>query len=267
MSASRRHEAWVEGVGFWAPRLPGWPAAREAFRGAAKVQAEAVRRPTPVLLAPTERRRAPDSVAVALEVAAQACRAADCEPKRLRSVFASMHGDAAITEYTCTTLATTPLQISPTKFHNSVHNAAAGYWTIGTGCMAPYSALGADLRTFAAGLLEALVQVASEQEPSLYVAYDIEVPGPMAMVSPSIGLLGMGVVLAPFESYRSCFRIVWATVERSAATPVASDSARELAGNAMAAGLPLFEAFASDSDSVVILDLSPDLSLQIHVDP
>ena len=40
-------------------------------------------------------------------------------------MFTSTHGDLAITDYMCQTLATAPSEISPTKFHNSVHNAAA----------------------------------------------------------------------------------------------------------------------------------------------
>ena len=76
-------------------------------------------------------------VAVALEVALAACRAADRDPATLPSVFASTHGDLAITDYMCETLATDPTAVSPTKFHNSVHNAAAGYWTIGAGCVRP----------------------------------------------------------------------------------------------------------------------------------
>ena len=53
-----------------------------------------------------------------------------------------------------------PHTISPTRFHNSVHNAAAGYWTIGAGCMQATTALSAYDATFAEGLLEALAQLA-----------------------------------------------------------------------------------------------------------
>src|SRR3546814_16767116 len=61
--------------------------------------------------------------------------AAGRDPASLPSVFASTHGDLPIMDYMCATLASEPRTISPTKFHNSVHNAAAGYWTIGSGCM------------------------------------------------------------------------------------------------------------------------------------
>ncbi len=269
MNAAARKEAWVEGIGFWAPRLPGWPIAREVFRRAATAPVDAAPRPAPALLAPTERRRAPDSVAVALEVAMQACQAAARDPRTLPSVFASTHGDLAITDYTCATLAAAPAQMSPTKFHNSVHNAAAGYWSIGTGSTAPYTALAADSRTFAQGLFETLVQVESEREPALFVAYDIEARGPLALVSPSTGLLGLSLVLSPVATGRSRLRLGWDIGGACEITPRRCDEEAAPAGNAMAPGLPLFEALAKaeESASIVVLSLGRDLTLQLRIAP
>jgi len=267
VNAAARREAWVEGIGFWAPRLAGWPIAREVFRGAATAPVDAAPRPAPALLAPTERRRAPDSVAVALEVAMQACQAAARDPRTLPSVFASTHGDLAITDYTCSTLAAAPTQLSPTKFHNSVHNAAAGYWSIGAGSTAPYTALAADSRTFAQGLLETLVQVESEREPALLVAYDIEARGPVALVSPSTGLLGLSLVLSPVATGRSRLRLVWDIGGAADITPRRCNEAAIPAGNAMASGLPLFEALAEESASIVVLSLGRDLTLQLRIAP
>ena len=34
-------------------------------------------------------------------------------------------------------LAADPRELSPTRFHNSVHNAPAGYWTVAAHCHAP----------------------------------------------------------------------------------------------------------------------------------
>ena len=117
--------ASIEGIGFWADGLPSWPAARAFATGGAPAGTAAAR-PAPRLLAPNERRRAPDTVALALEVALAACTDAGRDPAMLPSVFASTHGDLGITDYMCATMAGDPRAISPTKFHNSVHNAAAG---------------------------------------------------------------------------------------------------------------------------------------------
>ena len=126
----------IAGIGFWGDGLPDWAAAR-AFVREGSLPADAPRRPSPQLLAPNERRRAPETVAVALDVALAACHAAGVDPATLPSVFAATHGELSITDYMGTTLGHDPLAMSPTKFHNSVHNAAAGYWTIGAGCHAP----------------------------------------------------------------------------------------------------------------------------------
>ena len=153
-------------------------------------------RPQPAILPPNERRRAPDTVAVALQVAQAACANAGRDPAQLPMVFASTYGDLAITDYMCSTLAKAPTTLSPTRFHNSVHNAAAGYWSIATGCHQPYCALGAGRYTFAAGLFAAALQVCADQTDVLFVAYDIDAHGPLARVAHSQGILGVALVLS-----------------------------------------------------------------------
>ena len=235
--------AGIAGIGFWARGLPSWQAAC-AYLADGTLAADAPTRPAPQLLAPNERRRAPETVAVALEVALAACTDAGRDPATLASVFASTHGDLNITDYMCETLAGEPRSISPTRFHNSVHNAAAGYWTIGAGARVPATAISAYDATFAQGLLEALAQLATGTEAVLLVAYDGQATGPVARVSRSHGLLGAALLLVrdPLPGMpRLQLRL-----EQRAATPASADGpmSRLLAGNAMAPMLPLFEALA-----------------------
>jgi hypothetical protein len=241
--------ATIDGIGFWAPGLPSWAAARN-FVASGQAVDDAPSRPSPQLLAPNERRRAPESVAVALEVALAACHAAQRDPASLPSVFASMHGDLAITDYMCTTLVADPSSVSPTKFHNSVHNAAAGYWTIGAGCVQPTTAVSSFEATFAHGLLEALVQLHAGAPAVLLVAYDAPSAGPLANVSPSEGLLGGALVLStampPARSQRHG-RLRCTLVDADAPAPQ-GPLARRAGRNAMAPMLPLFQALASGDD-------------------
>ncbi len=256
---------YVEGIAFWAPSLPGWDVARAAFRGEGEAVDPPVKRPSPDLLAPAERRRAPDSVALALEVAAAATKDAGRDPKTLASIFTSAHGDLSVNDYMCSTLATTPTAISPTRFHNSVHNAAAGYWTIGTGCRAASTALTAFDRSFAAGLLEAATQCAADGEAVLLVAFDVQAVGALTSVTASDGLLAGALVLAPVRGPRS--RTGFAlTLARGATTRVAlrSPAARALAGNAMADALPLFEALAATAMPALSLPLSDSLAIRLE---
>ena len=191
-------------------------------------------------------------------------------PARIRSelpsVFASTHGDLAISDYMSETLASTPTLVSPIRFHNSVHNAAAGYWTIGTGCDEPYTALTAYEDTFGEGLLEALTQAACGDRAVLLVAYDIEARGPLATMVSSRGILGAGLVVSPHAQEGSLARVRWRT-RRGGEITVALDCNAELvAGNAMATCLPFFEALARSERRTLCVGLSPALSLEMDID-
>lgn len=243
------HALSIDGIGFWASGLPGWDAARQ-FLADGTLDASAPRRPAPDLLAPNERRRAPDTVALALAVAQAACAAAAADPRTLASVFSSTHGDLAITDYMCSTLASDPRSISPTRFHNSVHNAAAGYWSIGTGCMAPTTAISAYDASFAQGLIEAAAQLVAGEPQLLLVAYDAESSGPLAAVSATTGLLAGALVLRlarPDDPARLTLAL------EAGEVPAASGAlARQLAGNAMAPMLPLFECLAAGAGECLL---------------
>lgn len=259
-----RQRFFIEGAAFWAPGLPGWDIARAAFRGEGSVVEPPAQRPAPAILAPAERRRAPDTVALALEVAAAAVNQAGQDAATLPSIFTSAHGDLAVNDYMCRTLAEQPTLISPTKFHNSVHNAAAGYWTIATGCRQASTALTAFDASFAAGLFEAAAQCAADARPVLLVAFDVDAVGPLATVTRSSGLLACAVVLAPKPSLRTFAAFDWQLAPAAvSAASLRSAAARALAGNAMADALPFFEALATGDAAALELPLSPSLSLRL----
>ena len=260
--------ATVEGIGFWTNGLPSWQAARAYANGGALV-ADAPARPSPQLLAPNERRRAPEPVAVALETSLAACAQAGRDPAALPSVFVSARGDLAITDYMCTTLATDPRGLSPTRFHNSVHNAAAGYWTIGAGVMQPATALCAGEASFAQGLIEALVQLASGADAVLLAAYDCAAVGPLVQVVPSEGLLGGALVLS--RHARADAPILEAVLGEAPATNAAPGPlSQHAARNGMAPMLPVFDALARNgvrgtSDAAILpAGAGRTLTVRIH---
>ena len=259
-------DAAIDGIALWAPTLPGWDAAFAAFRGEGAEADPPARRPAPELLPAAERRRAPDTVALALEVATHAVARSGWHAEDLLSVFTSAHGDLGVSDYLCRTLNATPRLISPTKFHNSVHNAGSGYWGIATGCLQASTAVSGFETSFAAGLLEALTQCATEARPVLLVGCDIEACGPLASTNDSRGLLAVALVIAPRPSRRTQARLVWALAPGSSApTPAHSAAAAALSANAMADALPLFEALARGDTAPVMLTLSAELSLQLRL--
>jgi Beta-ketoacyl synthase, N-terminal domain len=261
---SAEHAVFIEGAALWSRQAPGWGAWCAAVRGEPPAPAL---KPNPGRLSANERRRASDSVLLAVEVAEQAVRASGREASRLASVFTSAHGDLPITDALCTQLATAPLQLSPTRFHHSVHNAASGYWAIASGCRAPSTALSAHTHSFAAGLLEALLHCACEGEPVLLVGYDTEALGLLADVNGSRGLLGVALVLSPECGAPSVGALHWQLADGHCTPPaLRSAAARALGSNAMSDALPLFESLVIDEAQALALPLpgARHLALRHH---
>lgn len=259
---------FVQGIGVWAPNLPSWNSARAVIRGEAPLSGIAAKRPSGALLASNERRRAPDTVLLALEVAAAACTDAQLDPKILPSIFASINGDLAVCDSMSTTLAASPELVSPIKFHNSVHNAAVGYWTIATAAVEASTALSASNETFAEGLLEAAVYALSEERPVLFVTYDMQVVGALASVTKSDGLFGVALVIAPkADQLTKCgldIELVDLTID--AVTEVASSPAEAaVSGNALAPMLPALERIAQGDSRPLVLPLARHRGLSLVV--
>lgn len=256
----------IEGIGLWAPGWPDWDAACAGLRRGDAPRGDAPARPAPGLLPPAERRRAPDPVLIACEVAAQACDAAGREPAALPSVFTSTHGDLAITDYMCETLARAPRELSPIRFHNSVHNAPAGYWTIAVHCHEASTSISGYHASFAGGLFEAAVQAIGGDAPVLLVAYDIVAPQPLAEVVPSRPAFGIALVLAPVRAGVELPGLVLTADAQATPTPIALPAAfAPIAdANPMAAGaLPFVTALVSDAAPAIVLPFGTQGGLRV----
>ncbi len=253
---------YVEGVGLWSPQLADFAALRSLLAGATPTPTV---RPAAATLPPNERRRAPESVLLAVEVAGQAVAMSGRDAASLACVFASSHGDQPITDYMCATLAQTPAELSPIRFHNSVHNAPVGYWTIATGCHAPSTAVAAQRASFGAGLLEAVSQVLAEQRAVLLVCSDTAGSGPLGEVTGCRQPFGCALVLTAERSSATLARLDLQL------TPAHPDSALDEPlvgwrdGNPSAGGLPLLALLARTGGRCQ-LTAAATLGLQIDMD-
>lgn len=233
----------VEGIGLWSPHLGDFAALRTLLAGGTPAPAVA---PAAALLPANERRRAPESVRLAVEVAGQALAMGGYDPAALACVFASAYGDQAITDAICATLARAPTELSPTRFHHSVHNAPAGYWTIATGCRAPSSAVCAGAHTFGAALLEAATQALAERRPVLLACSDIAGRGSLAEMTRCDRAFGCALLLAPAAGADTLARLQLRVADdRAAPTPAPAVLASEAIGNPSAAALPLLALLAA----------------------
>jgi hypothetical protein len=214
-----------------------------------------VPRPSVSLLPPAERRRCAASVAWALAVAQEAASASGLDAGAFTVVFCSSDGDGDIVHRLCTALAAPGGAVSPTDFHNSVHNAATGYWSIGAHSTAASTALCACDSSFAAGLLEAACLVATEARPVLLVAVDLPYPPPLAVHRPVRHAFAAALALEK----GSTLEISLADGEPTA-LPAGLES---FAGNAAAACLPLLAALARPASAALRLPL-PAGMLQVR---
>jgi hypothetical protein len=118
------------------------------------------------------RRRTSLATQMAFSAATTACIQVQRSPSALPSIFASVAGEIRTTDMLCSELVKSDGVISPSAFHNSVQNTAAGYWSIAQHCTQPASALAAGCDTFAMALLEAWCQLACFGGELLLVCYD-----------------------------------------------------------------------------------------------
>jgi Beta-ketoacyl synthase, N-terminal domain len=235
-------------VAFWSDAVPTWSDLRDVLLGHTTLSDEAqaatrgttAAKPLTSLLTTAERRRAPDTLILALHVAELAVQSSCFHPASMPSVFASAHGDVGLTGELCDTLAQDPSALSPTKFIHSVHNAASGAWGLATGCTQPSLAVAGHRCTFALGLLEAAAQCVTQQQPVLLVAYDVQTRGTIAQLTSSEGRMAMAMVLKPSAASPA---LSLAVVPKPAQLHVPA-SMKVLAGNALADALPFLHAWA-----------------------
>ncbi|HEU4780497.1 MAG TPA: beta-ketoacyl synthase chain length factor [Steroidobacteraceae bacterium] len=170
---------FIEAVGLATPGLPSWQEASATLRGEKPFVQMPLAPHTPALLPLNERRRATPAIKLAFRAAEDAMQGTALAAASLATVFASSDADLAIVHRICLALTATPRLVSPTDFHNSVHNAAAGYWSIAAGARNASTSISAHDGSFAAGLLEACSQVLVDGCDTLLVAFDMPAPEPL----------------------------------------------------------------------------------------
>jgi hypothetical protein len=261
--------AFVEGIGLLGPGLQGWEASRAVLAG------EAPYRPAPTavaaseLLPPAERRRTGLPVKLALGVGHEAFVNAGRDPASTATVFTASCGDGQTLHEMCESLATEAREVSPTRFHNSVHNAAAGYWGIATRSREASTSLCALDASFSAGLLEAMAQAVVDRAPVALMAYDQPYPDPLHRARPVGGVLAAALVLAPVQTVRAIAAIELSLAPGAGAPTAMADPGLEHVRATIPSGrcLPLLAAIARGGEATVVLEYLEGSEMRVAVRP
>jgi hypothetical protein len=214
-------KVYLDAVSVIGPGADNWEAWRAVLQNRARYEAAKTRTPAINVLPAAERRRVGIGVKLALACGLDALAMADTDPASIATVFSSSGGDGENCHMICEALAGSDRLISPTRFHNSVHNAPSGYWGIASGAMLPSTSLCAYDASFSVGLLEAATQSIVEQRPILLIAYDTPYPEPLQTVRPIADQFAVALLLHPVKTPRSMASL---TLGLSSASPTRMDN-------------------------------------------
>lgn len=238
---------FIEGVGVLGPGLSGWQASQTILAGTAPYLQAALVIPPGDLLPSAERRRTGIPVKLALAIGCEAIAQSQRNATELPSVFASSAGDGDNMHYIFDMLSKNGREVSPTRFHNSVHNAPSGYWSIATKSMAPSTSLACFDASFVAGLIEAATQTLASGNAVVLIAYDAPYPQPLHAARPISATFGVALVLTGNKTNRSLAELeIVISRNSNASTPIANAELEALrVGTPAARSLPLLAALAT----------------------
>ena len=257
----KRLEARIAGIGLCAPGLPDWATGRALLAGEADwAESAELGRLAPEMLPANERRRTTVLIRLALQAAQQAL---DGHQGEVPSVFASSGGDLEIVDRILQALQMPGRPVSPTHFHNSVHNAPAGYASIARRDPAPSTSLSAHDASLAVGLLDALARLAAGDEAVLLVAYDHPPPPTLAPFRPLLAPFALALMLRA----EGAGPRLWAQPATDGESRLNRPALERLrSGNPAARGLLLLERLAREEAGTVHLPM-PRGTLAVTLEP
>lgn len=261
----------IHGVGVCAPGAEDWECARSVLRDERPFEARPLAKLDIPMLPVAERRRVNATSRLATHAAMQAVAHLAVEERaQLPSVFASANGDGAVLANMLDALARQPATMSPTLFHNSVFNAPSGYWTIASQVRVPSITVSAGGATFAAGLMEAGIEVLTSGTQVLYIVYDIAFPDSLRDFAIVGDAFACALLLGPPTSAPSNFgRLAgWSRPVPHVGSPMFSAPiTAHFGGNPASAALPLLAAIARGTAASVMLPYLDGGSIELNYLP
>jgi len=255
-------KAYINAIGLQANGLEGWTNSQTILTAQQPYQAKPLSKYSPLFLPANERRRATSTIKLALRTAEETLQNADKQTKPVPTLFACVDGDTEISAKMTSAILMDEPMVSPIHFHNSVHNAPAGYWMIGQKNQQAASAISAGEYQIATLFLEAMSQLSKEQPEILLIAYDLPIDPVIESITQPRNPFAFGLLLSLYASSQNIAEINTKIINKSITTRSISDW---FGDNQAAQFLPVLKALAKKQHYVIEFALSKTLSHQLTV--
>jgi hypothetical protein len=200
---------------------------------------------------------------MALQCCEDTLRACAERHPTFRSVFASSCGDLQTADQILHALTLPDRPVSPTRFQNSVHNAAAGYWSIARRDASQSISISAHDSTFSAGLLDAVSNVLTGGGSTLLIAYDSVAPPALRAFRPFSASFAVGLLLV---ATTQAWNIAVTVEEREDYDTMPEERLEALRiGTPAARSLPLLLRIAANRPGKVVLPYLDKLGVVVDV--
>ena len=234
--------AYVRGIGLW---IPGYPSPEAWFSATPDPEATV---PAASLLEGPLRRRATPLTRMGIEVLQQAVAMGKADLKAIPSVWATAHGEHSAAIALLGMMQRGEGKLSPTKFHNSVHNTASGYASISSGNCAPSTTLTGGAELVASTFVEAACMLETQGRDIAVVLADEPLLPPFDRSDASTAL-ALGFLLSPHAA--GAFAVL-SDIRRNAVSPLKHH--RHFGSLHVSAALPLIEQIVNRRAGTVALE-------------
>jgi hypothetical protein len=257
---------YVSAVALSTPGLVNWTDGLDVLVGRRAFISSPLEKYRPTLLPANECRRATELVRMAFRVCEELSLPTDLPFDQCAAVFASSGGDYPIIDQICRSLCTDERLVSPTQFHNSVHNSAAGYWSIATGSRKASTSISCFDHSFIAGLIEAMSLCQTENIPTIFAVYDIKTPDPLNEKR-SINIeFGVAFLLTPQANSNTLAQLALTYSSGNSITQCQLHELEDLRlMNPAARSLPLLELLAKQESGLLFFDAYQQNSVELRV--
>jgi hypothetical protein len=183
-------------------------------------------------------------------------------------VFVSCEADSETAHIICEEVSLPAPQVSPTRFHNSVNNTAAGYFSMAVGSSMPSTSIACWHQGVAAGFVEAAVQ-REAGAGILLVIHDVPMPAPLHEHHRISAPFGAALVLKGEHGPHTLasLSLTGAPASGDASTVSDRDLENLRSGNPAARVLPVLSAIAGAKRAQVSLPYFDGRVVTIEVEP